>query len=175
LSVWSLITVTDGAMRVWHFNGVITTYGKRDCRNSWRYASLAVNRGAIKRSFTVHTLYIYLWNKSFFENHLINLCSITVQKLIVKHDAHNANSLMNISFNLGMMSFLGNTTVVSFIVIWIYLRMLVPNTISTSDDVWRVSYVEQGLISHPEHPSSLPGFSRVNVARSLVFCVMFYI
>jgi hypothetical protein len=115
LFVWSLITVTDGAMRVWHFNGVITTYGKRDCRNSWRYASLAVNRGAIKRSFTVHTLYIYLWNKSFFENHLINLCSITVQKLKVKHDAHNANSLMNISFNLGMMSFLGNTTVVSFI------------------------------------------------------------
>jgi hypothetical protein len=40
-------------MRVWHFNGVITTYGKRDCRNSWRYASLAVNRGAIKRGFTV--------------------------------------------------------------------------------------------------------------------------
>jgi hypothetical protein len=40
-------------MRVWHFNGVITTYGKRDCRNSWRYANLAVNRGAIKRGFTV--------------------------------------------------------------------------------------------------------------------------
>ena len=43
-------------MRVWHFNGVITTYGKRDCRNSWRYTSLAVNRGAIKRGFTVHIL-----------------------------------------------------------------------------------------------------------------------
>ena len=41
-------------MRVWHFIGVITTYGKRDCRNSWRYASLAVNRGAIKRGFTVY-------------------------------------------------------------------------------------------------------------------------
>jgi hypothetical protein len=40
-------------MRVWHFNGIITTYGKRDCRNFWRYASLAVNRGAIKRGFTV--------------------------------------------------------------------------------------------------------------------------
>jgi hypothetical protein len=39
-------------MRVWHFNRVITTYGKRDCRNSWRYTSLAVNRGAIKRGFT---------------------------------------------------------------------------------------------------------------------------
>ena len=52
--------------------------------------------------------------------------------------------------------------------------MLVPNTISTSDDVRRVSYVEQELISHPEHPSSPPGFSRVNVARSLVFCVVFY-
>jgi hypothetical protein len=45
--------VADGGMRVWHFNGVITTYGKRDCRNSWRYASLAVNRGAIKRGVTV--------------------------------------------------------------------------------------------------------------------------
>jgi hypothetical protein len=53
LTVWSSITVADGGMRVWHFNGVITTYGKRDCRNSWRYASLAVNRGAIKRGFTV--------------------------------------------------------------------------------------------------------------------------
>jgi hypothetical protein len=39
-------------MRVWHFNRVITTYGKRDCRNSWRYTSLAVNRGAIKQGFT---------------------------------------------------------------------------------------------------------------------------
>jgi hypothetical protein len=46
--------VADGGMRVWHFNGVVTTYGKRDCRNSWRYASLAVNRGAKKRGFTVH-------------------------------------------------------------------------------------------------------------------------
>ena len=27
--------------------------GKRDCRNYWRYASLAVNRGAIKQGFTV--------------------------------------------------------------------------------------------------------------------------
>jgi hypothetical protein len=51
LTVWSLITLEDGGMRVWHFNGVITKYGKRDCRNSWRYARLAVNRGAIKRGF----------------------------------------------------------------------------------------------------------------------------
>jgi hypothetical protein len=43
------ITVADGGMPVWHFNGVITTYRKRDGRNSWRYASLAVNRGAIKQ------------------------------------------------------------------------------------------------------------------------------
>ena len=42
-------------MRVWHFNGVVTTYGKLDCRNSWRYASLAVNRGAIKLGFTVYS------------------------------------------------------------------------------------------------------------------------
>ena len=54
LTVWSLITVADGGMRVWHFNRVITTYGKWDCRNSWRYSSLAVNRGAIKRGFTVY-------------------------------------------------------------------------------------------------------------------------
>jgi hypothetical protein len=51
--------VTDGGMRVWHFNGVITTYGKRDCRNSWRYASLAVNRGAIKWGFTVYFGHYY--------------------------------------------------------------------------------------------------------------------
>ena len=50
-------------MRVWHFIGVITTYGKRDCRNSWRYASLAVNRGAIKQGFTVH-----VFEYSLFEN-----------------------------------------------------------------------------------------------------------
>ena len=43
-------------MRVWHYNGVITTYGKRDCRNSWRYTSLAVNRGAIKRGFNVYCI-----------------------------------------------------------------------------------------------------------------------
>ena len=52
LTIWSLITVADGDMRVWHFNGVITTYGKRDCRNSWQYVSLAVIRGAIKCGFT---------------------------------------------------------------------------------------------------------------------------
>jgi hypothetical protein len=57
LTVWSSITVADSGMRVWHFNGVITTYGKRDCRNSWRYASMAVNRGAIKRGFTVCTFH----------------------------------------------------------------------------------------------------------------------
>ena len=45
-------------MRVWHFNGVITTYGKRDCRNSWRYTSLAVNRGAIKQGFTVYQIIV---------------------------------------------------------------------------------------------------------------------
>ena len=28
------------------------TYGKRDCRNYWRYASLAVYRAAIKLGFT---------------------------------------------------------------------------------------------------------------------------
>ena len=54
LTVGFSITVADGGMRVWHFNGVITTYGKRDCRNYWRYASLAVNRGAIKPGFTVY-------------------------------------------------------------------------------------------------------------------------
>ena len=53
LTIWSSITVADGGMRVWHFNRVIATYGKRDCRNSWRYVSLAVNRGAIKQGFTV--------------------------------------------------------------------------------------------------------------------------
>jgi hypothetical protein len=56
LAVLSLITMVDGGMRVCHFNGVITTYGKWDCRNSWRYASLAVNRGAINRGFTVKVM-----------------------------------------------------------------------------------------------------------------------
>jgi hypothetical protein len=58
LTIWSLITVANGGMRVWHFNGVITTYGKRDCRNSWRYASLAVNRGAIKRGYRLTDIYV---------------------------------------------------------------------------------------------------------------------
>ena len=59
-------------------------------------------------------------------------------------------------------------------VIWIYLRALVSNTISTSDDVRRASYVEQELLTLPEHLSSHPGYSRVHGARSLVFCVVFY-
>ena len=46
-------------MRVWHFNRVITTYGKRDCKNSWLYASLAVNRGAIKQGFTIYSAYLH--------------------------------------------------------------------------------------------------------------------
>ena len=70
LIVWSLITVADGGVRVWHFNGVITTYGKRDCRNSWRYASLAVNWGAIKRGFTVYLKQCFGW--LFFEKEYKN-------------------------------------------------------------------------------------------------------
>ena len=65
-------------MRVWHFNGVITTYRKRDCRNSWRYASMAVNRGAIKRGFTVCTFhgfvsvkYVQLSGCMFLVDHII--------------------------------------------------------------------------------------------------------
>ena len=38
-----------------------------------------------------------------------------------------------------------------------------------------VSLVAQELVTLPDHPSSLPVFSRVPVAQSLVFCVMFYI
>jgi hypothetical protein len=36
-----------------------------------------------------------------------------------------------------------------------------------------VSHVEQELSTLPEHPNSLPVFSGVHVAWSLVFCVMF--
>ena len=38
-----------------------------------------------------------------------------------------------------------------------------------------VSLVAQELVTLPDHPSSLPVFSRVPVAQSLVFCVMCYI
>ena len=38
----------------------------------------------------------------------------------------------------------------------------------------RVPLVEQGLLTLPEHMSSPPFFSGVHVARSLVFCVVFY-
>ena len=37
----------------------------------------------------------------------------------------------------------------------------------------RVPHLEQELSTLQEHPSSLPGFSGVRVARSLVFCGMF--
>ena len=40
---------------------------------------------------------------------------------------------------------------------------------------WWVPHVEQELPSLPEHPSSLPLFSEVQVAWYLVFCVMFCI
>jgi hypothetical protein len=84
LTVWSSITVADGGMQVWHFNGVITTYGKRDCRNSWRYASLAVNRGAIQRGFTVHEDLVS-WKK---KDHL--------------HDPYCMSLDVSISYNLKM-------------------------------------------------------------------------
>jgi hypothetical protein len=35
--------------------------------------------------------------------------------------------------------------------------------------------VEQELPTLPEHPTSSPGLSAVRVARSLVFCVVFWI
>jgi hypothetical protein len=74
-------------MRVWHFNGVVTTYGKRDCRNSWRYASLAVNRGAIKRGFTV----IQIPKNNWFTRHeaerfLDNHCQECVRAYLSIHD-----------------------------------------------------------------------------------------
>jgi len=38
----------------------------------------------------------------------------------------------------------------------------------------RVPLVEQELLIRPEHLSSTPVFSEVHVARSLVFCVVFW-
>ena len=40
-------------MRVWRYSEVFYMERKRDLIISWRYASLAMNRGAIKRGFTV--------------------------------------------------------------------------------------------------------------------------
>ena len=40
---------------------------------------------------------------------------------------------------------------------------------------WWMPHVEQDLFTLPEHLSSLPVLSGVHVARSLVFCVMFFI
>ena len=39
---------------------------------------------------------------------------------------------------------------------------------------WRVALVEQELVTLPEHMSSSPVCSGVGVARSLVFCVVFW-
>ena len=68
-------------MRVWHFNGVITTYGKRDCRNSWRYASLAVNRGAIKQGFTVYQIIVV--DVSFTKEVKTGNCKILIITYII--------------------------------------------------------------------------------------------
>ena len=63
-------------------------------------------------------------------------------------------------------------------VICIYLRILVSNTISISDDkcrltvTRRMSHVEQELLTLPQHLKSTLGFSGISVARSLVFCAM---
>jgi hypothetical protein len=81
--------VADGGMRVWHFNGVITTYGKRDCRNSWRYASLAVNRGAIKQDFTVFIIHNINNLSQTFTMNCVNLSfayilSIEERKVVMK-------------------------------------------------------------------------------------------
>jgi hypothetical protein len=61
-------------------------------------------------------------------------------------------------------------------VICIYVRIPVSNTISVSFNrtvTWRVSHMEQELLTLPEHLSSLSVFSGLLVARSLVFCVVF--
>ena len=68
-------------MRVWHFNGVITTYGKRNCRNSWRYASLAVNRGAIKQGFTVYQIIVV--DMSFTKEVKTGNCKILIITYII--------------------------------------------------------------------------------------------
>jgi hypothetical protein len=57
--------------------------------------------------------------------------------------------------------------------ICIYLRILVSNTISISDDVRAVPHVEQKLLTLPEHLILPPGLSGIHVARSLISYAMF--
>ena len=47
-------------MRVWRYNEVFYMERKWDLIISWRYASLAMNRGAIKQGFTVYRKSILL-------------------------------------------------------------------------------------------------------------------
>ena len=89
LTVWSLITVVDGGMRVWHFNRVITTYEKRDCRNSWRYASLAVNRGAIKLGFTAFPKIVLKKSERGMPNYFQSIQGLCWVPTVVRYPWYN--------------------------------------------------------------------------------------
>ena len=43
-------------MQVWHYNEGFCMERKRDLIISWRYVSLAMNRGEIKQGFTVYNI-----------------------------------------------------------------------------------------------------------------------
>ena len=59
--------LADGDIRVWHYNEGFYMERKQDLIISWRYASLAMNRGPIKRGFTVYIpVYRYIYIKSYF-------------------------------------------------------------------------------------------------------------
>ena len=62
--IWSFDTWADGDMRVWHYNEGFYMERKQDLIISWRYASLTMNRGAIKQGFTVYKCQICLYNKT---------------------------------------------------------------------------------------------------------------
>ena len=56
LTIWTFDTWVDGDMQVWHYNEGFCMERKRDLIISWRYVSLAMNRGAIKQGFTVYNI-----------------------------------------------------------------------------------------------------------------------
>jgi len=64
-------------MRVWHYNEGFYMERKRDLIISWRYASLAMNRGAIKQGFTVLDCC-----EINFRNILFDCCEINFRNIL---------------------------------------------------------------------------------------------
>ena len=113
-----------------------------------------------------HTMYFEFLQSNFKMCFITSQTSLVQQSLLVHFDFYMCTTFLGTNtFNNRTLSTIMATQIcIHHCSSYMYVGLLVT---------WRVPNVEQEILTLPDHLRSLPVFSRVPVAQSLVFCVVF--